>query len=163
MVIISDTSAVSYLLQINEFVLLQKLYGKIIIPDMVFKELALMESHHSELSILINNEVIEVRTISNISLYEELFSTGLDDGEKEAISLAVELHADLLLIDESKGRAVAKQMGIPHRGILGLLLEAKINGFIQLVKPLLQKLRNDTSFYCSNSVYEMILNNAGEK
>lgn len=163
MIVVSDTSVVSYLLQIEEFELLRKLYGKVIIPEMVFKELGFMKSHLSELASLINDDVVEVRTFSNIDFYNALNSTGLDDGEKEAISLAVEIHADLLLIDESKGRAVAKQMGLSIRGILGVLLEAKVNGLIPFIKPVLNKLRNDTSFYCSDSIYEMILKNAGEK
>ncbi|WP_293109111.1 DUF3368 domain-containing protein [Moorena sp. SIO3I6] len=63
----------------------------------------------------------------------------VDPGEAEAIALAIELHADRLIIDERRGRKIAASMGLKYIGILGVLLEAKNNNFITNVKPIIVK------------------------
>jgi len=63
----------------------------------------------------------------------------LDKGEATAISLAAEHKHSLLIIDEIKGRNVAKEMGISVIGSLGVLIAAKNKGHIQSVKHLIEK------------------------
>lgn len=91
----------------------------------------------------------------------ELLQLELDLGEASAIALAVEKENSLLIIDERKGRAVAKRMGIKITGILGLLIKAKELGKIENVKPFLEKLEN-VNFRVSPKLKVQILKKVNE-
>ena len=76
----------------------------------------------------------------------KLFLRNLDLGEAEALALALEVSADLLVIDERDGSAMANQIGIPTVGVLGLLVEAKLAGLIPAVTPMMDDLRDGLNF-----------------
>lgn len=86
----------------------------------------------------------------------------LDQGEAESIALAIELEADLLILDEREGRRLAKRFGLNVTGVLGVLLEAKAADLIQEVRPLVQELRDRAGFYLSEDVQQLICKLAGE-
>ena len=99
--------------------------------------------------------------MQNKNLVEAL-KIELDDGEAEAISLAIEQNADLLLIDERLGRNVASRFDTKCIGVLGIIVEAKSKGLIERVKPLLDDLRAKAGFWMSDSLYSKILEFAKE-
>jgi predicted nucleic acid-binding protein len=114
------------LLQINCESALPALYKRIIVPPAVLAELA-----HPETPSVISRwlshlpEWIEVlRTASQVDPSLAL----LDPGEREAIQLAQEHHAALLLIDERRGRMEARRRGLATTGTLGVLLAAHQRG-----------------------------------
>lgn len=162
MVIISDTSPITNLLAIEHIHLLPALYSRIIIPEGVREELLRVESRKEKIQGFLSVGWLEVRAISNFQLYEDLL-THLDKGESQAITLGVELKADLLLMDETKGRVFAKNYGLPVTGLLGMLIEAKSRSFIPSVKDLLDGLIEKAGFYMDEKLYKTVLDAAGEK
>ncbi len=80
----------------------------------------------------------------------------MDLGGSEAIALSAELQSDVLIIDEVAGRSVAKKLGINIIGMVGVLLEAKEQGYIYSVQPYLDKLRA-TGFRLGDEVYQLAL------
>ena len=86
----------------------------------------------------------------------------VDPGEAEAIALAADLKADIVIIDEQEGRALARQVGLSITGTLGVLLRAKRSGLLQMIKPEIQALRNRTRFFLSASLEAEVLSAAGE-
>jgi uncharacterized protein len=93
----------------------------------------------------------------------KLLTVDLHLGEAEAIALALETKADRLLIDERDGRAMARQLGLPVIGVLGILLRAKRLGQIAEMKPELLALRDQARFYVSRELEAEILKSAGEQ
>jgi predicted nucleic acid-binding protein len=91
-----------------------------------------------------------------------LLAATLDPGEAEAIALALELSADLILLDERDGRSVAERAGLRVTGILGILLRAKDNGQIQSIKPEIDALRTRARFFLSARLQQKALEIAGE-
>ena len=137
-IIVSDTSCIGYLIQINLLHLLQTLYGEIIIPAAVNDEILQLENKGYILSEFKNADWIKIHqahSLSNVSDYKYI----LDKGELEAISIAIELNADLLIIDEKLGRIVATNIGFDITGLVGILITAKNKNLIPSVKDALDK------------------------
>jgi len=81
----------------------------------------------------------------------------LDAGEAEAIALALEVKADLLLMDERLGRETARFLGLRYIGLIGVLIEAKHRGRIKAIKSYLDELRNVAFFRIKNELYHRVL------
>lgn len=148
MIVIADTSPINYLVQIGEIGVLEKLYGRIIIPNSVFEEL-IADVAPIEVKNWITNKPnwLEIKSVeSEIDTDLEI----LDAGEAEAIQIAKEINADLLIIDEKLGRKIAKQHGLKIVGTIGVLALAKEKNLIN-IDNVIEKLEK-TNFYVSNEL-----------
>lgn len=85
----------------------------------------------------------------------------LGRGEAEAIVLARELQADVLVLDDATARQAAEAEGRAVVGLVGLLLHAKSCGAVKAVRPILDEMM-EAGFYLDESLYRSILGRAGE-
>lgn len=132
MIVISDTTPIISLMKANRLDLLRKLYGKVLIPNAVYKELTENATFAKEARIIKDIDYLTVVAVENEKSVSVLRNvTGLDAGESEALIMYDEQKADLLLMDEHKGRSVAKQLNVRHIGTVGVLLLAYDKGMIQ--------------------------------
>lgn len=161
MIIVSNTSPISNLIIIGEIALLQQIYPKILIPPAVHSELTRLPLLQTTMTSLLDAGWLEIQASTNLQLLDILNQT-LDPGEAEAIALAVELSANRLLIDERLGRSVATSYGLKLRGLLGILIYAKQQGLIPVLKPILDRLINQAGFRVSQALYDRALQEVGE-
>jgi predicted nucleic acid-binding protein len=92
--------------------LLQQLYERIFIPTAVYQELTVDPPVPGTVEVQ-TLQWLEVRSVSDRAMVDQLQNRAqLDPGESEAIALALEINADLLLIDERRGRTEANRLGI---------------------------------------------------
>lgn len=129
MIVISDTTPLISLLKIGHLDLLEKKFGSVKIPKAVYDELTSNPRFAEEAECIqrcLFIEVIDVEDTDTVKILRR--ATGLDLGESEAIILTDKLQADLLLMDEVKGRMVAKQMDLRISGTIGILLSAYDEG-----------------------------------
>ncbi len=148
MIVVADASPLNYLIQINCEGLLCDLYRRVLVPAPVIEELGHPSAPAAWLLRL--PSWIDVRVVS---FREDATMEALDRGEREAIQLAEEHHANLLLIDERRGRSEAKRRGIPTTGTLGILLAG---GKRRLIEPELafQRLVEQTNFRATPELRE---------
>jgi uncharacterized protein len=154
MLVVSDTSPVTALLQVGQAELLPALFDRVLIPPAVQNELL---RFHPSLP-----DFLAVKAIQNAPVAESL-SHELDRGEAEAIVLAEELHAEYLLIDEKHGRYLAESRGLKVVGLLGVLLMAKKAGHISSVGQFIGELESRAGFYVSDAVRQIVLSAAEER
>ncbi len=159
--VVSDTSPLTNLAAIGRLDLLHSLFGRIQIPEAVWLELNAGGRSWPGRKEVADADWIVRHGPTNLALLTAL-SRDLDAGEAASIALALEMSADLILLDESDGRHQARRQGLTTMGVAGVLLLGKRRGLIGSVKPLLDDLRLRARFWLSQSVYEQVLAEAGE-
>jgi predicted nucleic acid-binding protein len=146
MVVVADTSPINYLVLIGQIEILHLLYKRILIPPAVLGELrhplAPEPVRHWATHLPGWLEVLTPASIVQVAQ--------LDDGENEAIALAVEMQVEVLLIDEQAGRQEAARRGLKVAGTLSVLDEADQAGLVNF-DAAVARLR-ETSFRVSQAV-----------
>ena len=153
MVVVSDTSAITSLIQVSRERILADVFGVVVIPRAVEAELRVV---HKQLP-----SFIEVREVIDSRAAAELL-TEVNAGEAEAIVLAREINADVLLIDEHAGRALAMRRGLRIIGLVGVLIAAKKAELIPSLTDVLNELEQVAGFRLSTSLKAQALREAGE-
>jgi predicted nucleic acid-binding protein len=159
--VVSDASPLINLARIGELDLLHRLYGALLIPDAVWREVVIKGAGQPGAEEVRAASWIKTRDVVNEHLVRAL-RQDLDAGEAEAIALALEVDADLLLMDERLGRETAQHLGVPYMGLIGVLIGAKRNGLIRAVRSRLAMLRDEANFRVSDALYARVLQDEGE-
>lgn len=162
MIVVSNTSPIINLAAIGQLDLLQRLYGTILIPQAVYHEIAVRGSGQAGATEVQTFQWFERYRVQDVVLVKRL-EQQLDAGEAEAIALAVERQADLLLLDERRGRMLARQEGIAITGLLGVLLVAKQLGYLASVQPVLHDLMTKAGFWIDPELFAQVLKSADEQ
>jgi predicted nucleic acid-binding protein len=161
MIVVSNTSPLTNLAAIGQFPVLHQLYGRLHIAEGVWEELNAKGQHWPGRDEVTEADWIARHTVLNQALVTAL-RRDLDRGEAETIALALDLRADLVLLDEREGRHAAQRLELRVTGVVGLLLEAKSRGAVDAVRPHLDALRHEAGFYLSEPVYHFALSLTGE-
>ena len=154
MLVVADTSPLNYLVLMQQDTLLPTLYERVMIPPAVREELQRPRTPQAVRQWVAHPPAWLTVQPPQQSLSRQQFPR-LRNGELEAIPLAQERHADLLLMDERDGRRVARGRGLRVTGIIGVLETAAIQGLIDLPSVLAQL--QATTFYASPSLYDEVL------
>jgi len=140
---------------------LKQLYDRVLVPRAVYEEVVISGAERPGANEVQSEDWIQVQQVSNHQEVSAVTSF-LGQGEAEAIVLAQEIGADLLLIDEKLGRKEAANRGLTYLGILGMLIDAKRAGLLPEVEPVLDELVFNAGFHIDKSLYSRVLQLAGE-
>lgn len=134
--------------------ILQKLYGRILVPEAVYQEVTAKDDAAG--MILLNGaDWIQVEQVQNQS-DARIFSSRLHAGEVEVMLLAREQKADLLIIDDNAAKSTAKYLGMKVTGSLGVLLRAKQMGFLEDINDAMDQIILN-GFYVSEELRKHII------
>ncbi len=156
MIVVSDTTPLITLIKAGQLNVLHKLFGEILIPAAVHKELTANENYFEEAEQINKSDFIRVVFVEDrktVSIIQR--AAGLDVGESEAILYAENNNADLLLMDEARGRRVAMSMGLEIIGSIGILVSACKKGYLSIneAKEAFNKIRKSNR-HISNSLIQ---------
>ena len=160
MKVVSNASVLIALAKLGIVDLLEKLFGVIIVPPVVFIEVT-RNIRKPGAKIFREAKWLNIVDPHNEALVNALLDI-LDEGEAYAIALAREIDADLVLLDEKEARRIAKRLKLKVMGTLGVLILAKRKGYLNLMKPLIDKLK-EMGFRLSDKVVMNALRLAGEE
>jgi len=159
--IVSNSSVLINLALIGRLELLRELYTELTIPEAVWHEVVVEGAGQAGADTVKDATWIKTIAVTNKELVRAL-QEELDAGEAEAIALAQEIGAELLIMDDHMGRQTAHHLGLRYSGLIGVLIESKHKGLINSVKPLLDKLREVAGFRVSQALYLRVLQDEGE-
>lgn len=160
MIVVADTSVILNLCCVKQAELLPRLFHEIVIPPEVASEFVRLTAELPRFIGLTLPTWIRQQPCSSIP--ETLAAEGLDEGETAALALALEIRADAVLVDERRGYETARRLGLNVVGVLGILLRAKVSGFLSQIGPVIVALRRDAEFWISEEVRDEVLRLAGE-
>ncbi|MEJ5311511.1 MAG: DUF3368 domain-containing protein [Anaerolineae bacterium] len=162
MKIVANSSVLIALSSIGRLDLLKQRFNEdILIPDAVWNEVVVTGKGRPGAEIVRKTAWLK-RCMVKDTDYVRLLCADLDAGEAEAIVLARELKADVILLDEKTARSIADRLGLYVLGTVGLLLWARQRNLIPSLREQLDTLRHKGCFRLSQDLYRAVLAEVGE-
>lgn len=158
-IVISNSTPIIHLAKIGQLDLLKKYFGSIIVPQMVWKECSSPGAGRPEIESILSADWIKVVKINDRIV--TLLRHDIDHGEAEAIALALERKASLILLDDSDAREKARLYHLPVTGTVGLLLRAYRDGLIASFSVMLDELES-SGFRLNAKLKEKLLKEVGK-
>jgi uncharacterized protein len=160
-IVVADTSVLINLCCVQQGGLLKSLFNEVVIPPEVKMEFLRLAASVPRFTGLVLPQGVREQKPS-ILLSAVQAEPGLDVGESAALSLAMEIKADAILVDERRGHEVALKLGLRTIGIIGILLKAKSAGLIPAVLPVLIELKHEAGFWISDKLLNRVAQLAEE-
>jgi predicted nucleic acid-binding protein len=154
MIVVSDASPILNLAIVERLGLLRDLFHDVVVPFTVSEELA-------RYGVPLQEEWMRVVVAVGVTELSRLRES-LDAGEAEAIIVAQEISADLILLDERRGRREAQSRGLTVTGVLGVLAAAKAAGLISACRPVLDSMVDHAGFWIGEELRARFLAGIGE-
>ena len=158
--VISNTSPLQYLYQVDVLSLLPQLFGEVYVPEAVAAEIQAGRHRNVSLPDLEALPWLAVHPVQQRALLPLV--THLGDGEKEVLALGLERPGSLLLLDDRNARRHAHALALPVSGTLGILLLAKERGALDAVEPVLDRL-DALGFRVDGATRQTVLRLANEQ
>jgi predicted nucleic acid-binding protein len=156
--VIVNTSPIQYLFQLDLLDLLPELYGGVVVPGGVAREVATGLDRGVSLPGLSSLSWLEIREVMNPSILPLVTDLG---GEREVLALALQIPGSLVILDDSLARRFADRLRLRMTGTLGILLKAKQTGRVDRLAPLLEQLER-LHFRLDTATRASVLRLAGE-
>lgn len=157
MLVVSNTSPILNLSAIGRLELLKKQFGHVLIPEAVVEELRLEENlkGNADTRAAIEAGWLQVTPVAEDQTVRVLQQT-LDWGESEAIVLAMEREANIILLDERDARQTAKDLSLKVTGVIGVILKAYANRDLDDPIHEIRQLQTEAGFYVSRRIMDDI-------
>ena len=162
--VVSDTSPLSCLASIQRLDLLEIQFSSVSVPPAVRMEMLRhpVPKARDSLGQAVEKGWIVEDAITGLLPMALLLNRTLDEGESQAISLAVNRRAELLLVDEREGRKAARGLGLRVTATLGILMRAKVEGSLDSLTQALEELRTNYAFSLAPELVQQALREVGE-
>lgn len=158
--VIANSTPLIALAKIDEIDHLKGIYSQIVVPKAVYEEVAISGKGKTGGVEITRAEWIKVKEVREEKI-KKLLQMELGRGEAEVIALACEINADLVIIDENRGRGIAQMFGLKVTGTIGTIIEAKNRGLLNNVQEKLDGLIN-AGIWVGEDLYEDALILSGE-
>ncbi len=160
MSIVCDTGPLIALGGIDQLGLLQTLFDQVMVPEQVAKEVLVKGANGLGASAFQQASWLQITSVPMEA--QTILTASLDIGEASVIVLALDQSVSLILMDENRGRKIARELyGLNVIGTGRVLVEAKAKGLIQNVKPLLANIRGN-GYWISDFIMSAICQQVGE-
>lgn len=156
MIVVADASPLIALARIGRLEVLNTLFGRLLLPEAVWREVVGAGLDRAGAIAVSQAPWMERRAVADTGLVAVL-RRDLGAGEAEAITLAREVGAELVLMDERMGRAVARRLGLRVTGLVGVLIEARERGLLNDADAVVNDLHQRAGFWLSNELRQLVV------